>query len=104
MTAARIQERAAARLDEIHRHSRERWGQAQADDYLRTLFRSFEQAAAGDLPVRPIPADFGVAGFFYRCQKRFVYCKRLESGEFGIVAILHERMHQIDRLKNDFKG
>lgn len=102
MTAVRIQERAAVRLDEIYRYTLERWGKDQADQYLKTLFESFEQAAAGDFPLRPIPAELGVAGFFYRSQKHFVYGKRLETGELGIVAILHERMHQIDRLKNDF--
>ena len=75
MTAVRFQERAAARLNEIDRYTRKRWGQAQAEHYLRTLFQSFKQAAASDLPVRPIPAEFGVA------------------------AILYERMPQIDHLK-----
>ncbi|NKI33855.1 type II toxin-antitoxin system RelE/ParE family toxin [Wenzhouxiangella sp. XN79A] len=104
MTAVRIQERAAAQLDEIYRYTRDRWGKDQADRYVHTLFESFEQAAGGDLPARPIPAEFGVAGVFYRSQKHFVYCKRLQTGDLGVVAILHERMHRIDRLKNDFTG
>lgn len=76
MTAVRFQERAAARLDEIDRNTLEHWGKDQADRYLYILFESFEQAAVGDLPSRPIPAEFGIA------------------------VILHERMHQTRRLES----
>jgi len=31
------------------------------------------------------------------------YWRRLSNGDVGIVTILHERMHQIDRLRDDFK-
>ena len=31
------------------------------------------------------------------------YWRRLSNGDVGIVMILHERMHQIDRLRDDFK-
>ena len=53
---------------------------------------------------RPIPAKFGVDGYFYRYQKHFVYWKRLADGDIGIVTILHQRMHQIERFRDDFGG
>ncbi len=53
---------------------------------------------------RPIPAEFGVDGFFFRYEKHFVYWKYLTSGDVGIVTILHERMHQIERFQNDFQS
>ena len=53
---------------------------------------------------RPIPAEFGVEGFFSQYEKHFVYWKYLSNGKVGIVTILHERMHQIARFKDDFGG
>lgn len=50
---------------------------------------------------RAILAEFGVDGYFCRCQKHVVYWKLLSDGKVGIVTILHERMHQIERLKDD---
>ncbi|MFN4100416.1 MAG: type II toxin-antitoxin system RelE/ParE family toxin, partial [Pararhodobacter sp.] len=36
-------------------------------------------------------------------ERHFVYWKRLANGDIGIVTILHERMHQIERFKDDFE-
>jgi hypothetical protein len=54
--------------------------------------------------TRPIPAEFGVDGYFYRYQTHFVYWKRLADGDIGIVMIRHQRMHQIERFRDDFGG
>jgi hypothetical protein len=35
-------------------------------------------------------------------QQHFVYLRWLSNGDVGIVTILHERMHQIDRFREDF--
>ena len=43
-------------------------------------------------------------GYFYRYLKHFVYWKRLADGDIGIVTILHQRMHQIERFRDDFGG
>lgn len=102
MTQVRIQDRAAAQLDQIYRYTRERWGQRQAEEVLRDLFTSFDHAASGAVASRPIPAEFGVSGFFYRCGKHVVYWRRLTTGEVGIVTVLHERMHQIEPLRESF--
>jgi toxin ParE1/3/4 len=51
---------------------------------------------------RPVPAEFGVEGYVFRYQRHFVYWRKLSNGDIGIVTILHERMHQIDPLRDDF--
>ena len=51
---------------------------------------------------KPIPAEFGIEGLFFRFQRHFVYWKRLANGDIGIVTILHESMHQVERFKDDF--
>lgn len=49
-----------------------------------------------------MPAEFGVQGYFFRYERHVVYWRRLSSGDIGIVTILHERMHQIARFREDF--
>lgn len=102
--AVRIQEAASLRLDDIYRYTRDRWGEAQADRYITGMFEAFERIDAHGILSKPIPAAFGVEGSFFRYERHFVYWKRLSNGDIGIVTILHERMHQIDRFRDDFPG
>ena len=101
--AIRVQEAASLRLDEIYRYTRDRWGKLQADRYITGMFEAFERIEAHGVAAKPIPAEFGVEGFFFRHEHHFVYWRRLSDGDIGIVAIVHERMHQIDRFKEDFR-
>lgn len=66
------------------------------------MFDAFDGIATGGVASRPIPVEFGVDGYFFRYKKHFVYWKTLSNGDIGIVTILHERMHRIDRLQEDF--
>ena len=102
MRVVRVQEAAALRIDEIYRYSRERWGAARADRYITGLFEAFGRIAGGGVPSRPVPAAFGVDGYVFRYEKHFVYWKTLNNGDIGIVTVLHERMHQMDRFREDF--
>ena len=99
--AVRVQEAAALRLDEIYRYTRDRWGAEQAARYIRDLFAAFDKIESHGVPSRPIPAEFGVEGFYFRHQRHFVYWRRLPNGDIGVVTILHERMHQMDRFLSD---
>jgi plasmid stabilization system protein ParE len=102
MAAVRIQEAASHRLDEIYRYTLNRWGPEQADRYITGLFDAFGKIETRSVLSRPIPAEFGVDGYFSRYERHFVYWRRLSNGDVGIVTILHERMHQIDRFREDF--
>jgi hypothetical protein len=66
------------------------------------LFAAFEGIKTRSVASRPVPAEFGVEGYFFRYERNFVYWRWLGNGDIGIVTILHERMHQIDRFKDDF--
>ncbi|MGB3391914.1 MAG: type II toxin-antitoxin system RelE/ParE family toxin [Stenotrophomonas sp.] len=98
----RVQESASYRLDEIYRYTRDRWGAAQADYYIGSLFEAFDGLESRKTPSRPIPAEFGIEGYFFRHERHFVYWRRLSNGDIGIVTILHERMHQVGRFREDF--
>ena len=102
--AVRVQEAASLRLDEIYRYTRDLWGAEQADRYITDLFAAFNRIQGHGVASRPIPAEFGVEGFYFRHEHHFVYWRRLSDGDIGIVTILHERMHQTDRCRDDLGG
>ncbi|PWC14068.1 plasmid stabilization protein [Brenneria roseae subsp. roseae] len=103
MANVRIQEAASYRLDEIYRYTREQWGMPQADRYITGLFEAFSRIETHEVVSRPVPAEFGVEGFFFRYERHVVYWRRLSNGDIGIVTILHERMHLIDRFRENFR-
>ena len=104
MTSFKVQDSAGHRLDQIYAHTRDTWGEAQAEHYIRGLFEQFEAIAARRFPWRSIPAEFGVDGYVHRYEKHFIYWKRLDDGAVGIVTVLHERMHQMERSREDLRG
>ena len=99
--AVRVQEAASLRLDEIYRYTRDRLGADQADRYIIVLFAAFDRIEGGGVASRPVPAEFGVDGFYFPHAHHVVYWRRLANGDVGIVTILHERMHQMDRFRDD---
>ncbi len=102
MSGFRVQRGAGDRLDDIYVYTRDQWGEEQAERYIRTLFAKFAAIAARDSPWRAIPAEFGVSGYVCKRERHFIYWKLLSDNSVGIVTILHERMHQIDRFKEDW--
>ncbi|MGF1614419.1 MAG: type II toxin-antitoxin system RelE/ParE family toxin [Gammaproteobacteria bacterium] len=102
MTRFLVQEAASHRIDEIYRYTRDRWGSEQADRYVTGLFEAFGKITTHGVLSRPIPAELGVEGYFFRYGQHFVYWKTMANGEIGIVTVLHERMHRIDRFREDF--
>jgi plasmid stabilization system protein ParE len=102
MVAVRIQEAASHRLDEIYCYTRDRWGIEQADRYVTGLFEAFDRIESRGVTSWPVPAEFGVEGYVCRYERHFIYWRRLSNGDIGIVTILHARMHQIDRFREDF--
>jgi toxin ParE1/3/4 len=101
MSAYRVQRAAGYRLDDIYVYTRERWGDEQAERYINGMFARFAAIAAREFSWRPIPAEFGVDGFMCRYEHHVIYWKLLADGTVGIVTVLHERMHQIARLRDD---
>jgi toxin ParE1/3/4 len=102
VVAVRIQAAASHRLDEIYRYTRNHWGAEQANRYITGLFASFDKIATHEVASKPVPAEFGVDGFCFRYERHFIYWRRLSNGDVGIVTVLHERMHQTARFREDF--
>jgi len=102
MARVLVQEAASHRIDVIYRYTRETWGPEQADRYVVGLFEAFNGIETHRTRSKPIPAEFGLEGFYFKYEKHIVYWRRLAGGDIGIVTVLHERMHQIERFKGDF--
>jgi len=79
-------------------------GRAEAERYIRGLFARFEDIAARRIAWRAIRTDLGVDGFYCRYEHHYIYWRTLSDGTVGIVTVLHERMHQIDRFRDDAPG
>ena len=97
-----ILDAAGHRIDAIYRYTLDTWGQAQAEIYIRGLFDDCNLIESRGVVSFPIPAEFGVEGYYFRYGKHYVYWKYLSTGNIGIVTILHERMHRVGRLKDEF--
>jgi toxin ParE1/3/4 len=65
------------------------------------LFAAFEQIETRGVDVEARAGRVRGGGYFFRYERHFVYWRRLSNGDIGIVTVLHERMHQIARLKDD---
>lgn len=102
MSGYRLLRSVEPRLDEIYLYTLDNWGEAQADQYINGLFDRFEAIVHNAFPWRPIPAEFKIDGYVCRYEKHFIYWKILADGTIGIVTILHERMHQIERFRDAF--
>lgn len=101
MSAIRVSAAAGQRLDEIFSYTREAWGQTQAETYIRGLFTCFERIASRERVWRGVPAKFGVEGFYAGCEHHYVYWRNLSDVAVDIVTVLHERMHQMSRFRED---
>lgn len=101
MTGFTVSAIAGQRLDEIYVYIRDTWGEAQAETYVRELFACFDRIARRDQLWRAVPAEFGVDGFYCRHAHHYIYWRQFTDGTVGIVTLLHERMHQMDRFRED---
>ncbi|WP_026353858.1 type II toxin-antitoxin system RelE/ParE family toxin [Woodsholea maritima] len=104
MAEVRIQLRASHRLDEIYRHTREHWGDGQAERYITGLFDVFSKIARHEIASKPIPAAFGHDGFYVRYERHVIYWRYLSNADIGIVTILHERMHHMAHFRDDVEN
>ena len=85
-------EKARADLEEIWEYSARRWGQEQADSYLKTIAKAAADAAAGRLRSRGV--DFVRPGLRKaRCVRHFIYFRKRNDG-IRVVRVLHDQMDE----------
>lgn len=91
MTSAILTERAEADLQDIHAYTRERWGETQAETYLRQLFAVSAELANGQRKGRSI-AHVRPGLFLYNARPHILFFEWTDTGNIRIIRVLHERM------------
>jgi Plasmid stabilization system protein len=97
MTDYRFTQSAREDLIDIWLYTQETWGEAQADSYQDTLHLCCARIAAGEAQTKPVPGLERIRS--YHCQHHFMFCVEQDSTVI-IVAVLHERMNLIERLRD----
>ena len=84
-------------LLDIWFYTQERWGEAQADRYQDDLQGCCERIAAGSVRTRPVAGIPGVNA--YHCRRHYIFF--LQHREtIVVIAVFHERMDLINRLRD----
>ncbi len=83
-------------LIDIWLYTQETWGEAQADLYQDTLHQCCERIAGGEVQARSLPEIERIRS--RRCQHHYLFFVEQDRG-IVIVAVLHERMNLIERLR-----
>ena len=99
--AARIFRTARERLLEIWDYTERKWGEEQADKYVRGLVEAVERVQGQRHRWRPVgdPQIQGV--FFVRYEHHHVFFRELDGGVLGVISVLHESMDIPSRLRED---
>lgn len=104
MRKFKLEPAAARALDDIIDYSAIKWGEAQAEAYVKRLFDEIAAIADRKTTWRRIPASFEIDGYVGKCGSHLIYWRCGADGVVRIVAILHERMHQSLRLRAALDG
>ncbi|WP_237154443.1 type II toxin-antitoxin system RelE/ParE family toxin [Oryzibacter oryziterrae] len=107
MAGYRFFGRADAAQDQIYRDTAEKWGEDQAEAYIRGLHMYLQKLASNRMLWRRLPRKLTVPpelardAYFSRYEHHFVFFRLLDDGAIGVMSILHERMNIPVRLRED---
>ncbi len=99
--AVRIFPAASTRLLEIWDYTKEKWGEAQADRYVRELVDAINNLPANQHSWRPVRDRVLRNVFYVRHRHHYIFFRKLKNDDLGVISILHERMDMPSRLKDD---
>jgi plasmid stabilization system protein ParE len=107
MVAYRFFPKADAAQDKIWHDTVEKWGEAQAVAYITGLHTHLQRLCNDRIIWRRlpqklvVPADVKREAYFSRYERHYVFFRKLDNGDLGIMSILHERMDLPVRLMDD---
>ena len=84
-------------LLDIWLYTQETWGEAQADRYQEDLHGCCERVAVGVVRAKSVPGIDGVK--VHHCRHHYLFFIE-QRGTIVIIAVLHERMDLIERLRD----
>ena len=88
---------AAADLQDIVRHTNEKWGKAQCLTYIGQLEKAAVAVAKGEGSFKDLSAIHPQLRMA-RCGRHYIFCLPRSNALPVILAILHERMDVMARL------
>ena len=96
---ARIFAPAESRLVEIWDDTFQKWGEDQADAYVRELVGAIHALDANRSLWRRV-ADKNLVGlWFIRHEHHFIFFRELTGGVVGVITVLHESMDLPARIR-----
>jgi plasmid stabilization system protein ParE len=99
--AAEIYPAARERLLQIWDYTERKWGEEQADAYVRGLVAAAHDLRRQRIHWRPVRGDRFPGIWFIRHEHHYLFFRVLSDGDIGIISILHENMDLPARLKED---
>ncbi len=80
-------------LIDIWRYTDEKWGEAQADKYLFKLEACFKKISRGEVVLKNLTEKIQ----YIRCEHHYIFL--LATKKPIVIAVLHEKMDMLMRLK-----
>lgn len=92
------------RLLEIWDYTERKWGESQADRYIRGMFAAIHEAADSRHRWRPVIDEFLSGVYYIRYERHFIFFRILSVDTIGVITVLHENMNIPRRLREDASG
>jgi toxin ParE1/3/4 len=99
--AAKIWPSAQRRIGEIWDYTEDKWGEEQADKYVRDLVRVVQGLQGRPRGWRKVKDQALVGCFFVRHGHHYIFFRELKNGDVAVFSILHENMNFPSRLRED---
>ena len=93
-----LTEGAEATLAEIYNYTSIKWGDNQAERYVKGIFQRFDAIVTRRISWRLIAPEYHVEGFFNRYERHYIFWRQFDDGQIGFAAVLHDAMLQSERL------
>jgi len=94
---AKIFAAAESRLIEIWDYTLKKWGEDQADAYVRGLVGAIHALDANRSLWRRVTNKTGL--WFVRHEHHYIFFRELSGGVVGVITVLHESMDLPARIK-----
>jgi plasmid stabilization system protein ParE len=98
---AKIFPAAKTRILEIWDYTEKKWGEEQADNYVRGLVDAINGLQNQRRRWKPVRDDALTGLFFFRYRHHYIFFRELSRAMLGVISILHENMDIPSRLKED---
>ena len=98
MATLKFTRQALADLDDIRDYTLREWGEQQARTYVQGIDTKCHAIASGEVRTRPFPAAPKISGYC-RYEHHYIFFVNTATATI-IIAILHERMSMIERVKD----